>query len=150
MSNDCKNHLMKKHFATYEISLKLRVIGFDEPCFGYYDDKKKFEFIIDSGNDPVLKNQLTGSSIVAPLWQQVIDWLREKHKMEINIDNYYRNTVGYKPEYQIFINGKQQSFEYSSSSSVELHSKYEDAREAGVLKAIQLIRTNGFIKSKTI
>ena len=27
---------MQKQFVTYEIALKLKELGFDEPCFGYY------------------------------------------------------------------------------------------------------------------
>jgi hypothetical protein len=28
---------MEKEFVPYELALKVKVLGFDEPCFGYYD-----------------------------------------------------------------------------------------------------------------
>ena len=33
---------MRKHFVTYEIALKLKELGFDEPCFGYYRPMKEW------------------------------------------------------------------------------------------------------------
>ena len=34
------NLIMKKQFVTYEIALKLKKLGFDEECFGYYTPMK--------------------------------------------------------------------------------------------------------------
>ena len=33
---------MKEQFCTYEIALKLKELGFDEPCFGYYTPMKEW------------------------------------------------------------------------------------------------------------
>lgn len=33
---------MKEQFVTYEIALKLKELGFDEPCFGYYRPMKEW------------------------------------------------------------------------------------------------------------
>ena len=33
---------MKEQFVTYEIALKLKELGFDKPCFGYYRPMKEW------------------------------------------------------------------------------------------------------------
>lgn len=66
-------------FVPYEIALKLKEKGFKETCFGLYDDikvlhtNKKYVFVEDELN------------IIAPLYQQVVDWFREKHKINFNV-----------------------------------------------------------------
>lgn len=126
---------MEKQFATQEISLALEEIGFDGECLGYYGRVDKGFY---DARGIVTKSQTPCT--IAPLWQQVIDWLREKHNIEIWVNNYYRNEKRYIPQYQIFINGQQQYFQFSSASSVELYSTYFEARERAILKAIEIIK----------
>ena len=63
---------MEKEFVTYTQSLALKELGFDEPCFGYYDNGV-FIFWYDSKQETEL---LLNCS--APLKQQVFRWFREK------------------------------------------------------------------------
>lgn len=75
---------MKKQFVTYDIALKLKELGFDEECFGYFIRKYK-EFKLIEG-DLFSNNTYTGAEnflICAPLWQQAIDWLSLKHNITI-------------------------------------------------------------------
>ena len=74
---------MEEPFVTYEIASKLKNLGFDNIlCFGYYtnngeylDTSKKYhkQPSIDDLQDKCL----------APLWQQAIDWFREKYDIHI-------------------------------------------------------------------
>jgi len=78
---------MEKEFVNYEIALILKEKGFMEECFGfyYYDGSfEKYRLVYEESSNDYL------NSINAPLWQQVIDWLREKHDLHIEIggDNY--------------------------------------------------------------
>ena len=64
---------MEKEFAPYELAVKLKELGFDEPCFGYYRIDEKFMALTnyhENYND-------SDSRISAPLWQQAFDWFRE-------------------------------------------------------------------------
>lgn len=76
---------MKKEVLSYELSLKMKQKGFNQPCFGYYyaSDKKDvgLELYIDVQSQDV-------HFVQAPLWQQVFDWFREKYGLfvEIGID----------------------------------------------------------------
>ena len=68
---------MKKEFVTYEIALNLRELGFDKPCLATYH--KDLHTII-----PIFAKFTNQKHILkAPLWQQVIDWFREKHNILI-------------------------------------------------------------------
>lgn len=58
---------MRHLFVPYEIALQLKEKGFNEDCFGCYYKDKTFAYHPDSD-----------VYVDAPLYQQVIDWFREK------------------------------------------------------------------------
>lgn len=74
---------MEKEFVPYELAVKLKELGFDEPCFGEY---RQWD-----GNKPYLKLYQdidvcsTDSSdyqytveCLTPLWQQAVDFIMSK------------------------------------------------------------------------
>ena len=68
---------MKHLFVPFEIAKKLKEKGFDEPCFRMYRDgelKRGAEEETTSQRD--VKSIYGG--ILAPVYQQVIDWLNEQ------------------------------------------------------------------------
>jgi hypothetical protein len=94
---------MEKEFVPYEQALALKELGFDESCFGKYyyvkehevDDPRRGEtFIFGDNNKIILKdnncnyghdyNDIT--LCVAPLYQQVFKWFRNKYNYSGNID----------------------------------------------------------------
>ena len=89
---------MEKEFVPYEQALKLKELGFDEPCLGsyysyleenfkegkfYYRGELNIEYSIYSENTYY---------ILAPTWQSAFRWFREKYNLEssVDIDNSYR------------------------------------------------------------
>jgi hypothetical protein len=64
---------MNKEFIPYEEALALKELGFDEECFGWYDDTNK-EFYPIRTTDKVGEN-----ASQAPLYQQAFRWFREKY-----------------------------------------------------------------------
>lgn len=82
---------MKKLFISYELAEQLKIKGFNEPCIAFYSIEKKelltvhqfsnFEFNFGTNDD---NKFLTIKVVACPLYQQVIDWFREKHNMHIN------------------------------------------------------------------
>ena len=64
---------MNEEFVTYEQALALKKLGFDESCFGFYENGV-FIFWYDSKQETEL---LLNCS--APLKQQVFRWFREEH-----------------------------------------------------------------------
>ena len=66
---------MNKEFVTYNQSLALKELGFDEPCFSFYIDTDKFLYT----NQKWLDYNLNSRRISAPLYQQAFRWFREVH-----------------------------------------------------------------------
>ncbi len=90
---------MKHLFVPYEIAKLLRKKAFDEPCLAnYYKESSKMGNLVpyrgypDEGDeDTNFSTSLNSESpsntwIAAPLYQQVIDWFREKHGIHIRVD----------------------------------------------------------------
>jgi hypothetical protein len=71
---------MKEQFATYDIALKLKELGFNEPCFGYYDIPTKVLYLAEK-DEYYMASHLPSIIIAAPLWQQVIKWFIDKYKI---------------------------------------------------------------------
>jgi len=79
---------MRKQFVTYEIALKLKELGFNEECLLVYNSYKVLKHII-SGTNPDIDDYISFNKyddrLPAPLWQQAIEWFREKHSLHISI-----------------------------------------------------------------
>jgi len=76
---------MEKLFVSYSIALELKKKGFDEDVIAYYDvqDNNKLK-PIPSGEEinsfHANRNKLM---VASPLYQQVLDWLRNTHTIDI-------------------------------------------------------------------
>lgn len=88
---------MKHLFVSYDISKALKDLGFDEPCVNLYRvegysqklAQTKF-FTIDqhwgnslTGLSPRYGDRIDDNECLAPMYQQVLDWFREKHNLHI-------------------------------------------------------------------
>lgn len=123
-----KNYNSKeKQFVTYEIALALKELEFDEECLAWYAHEKCF-----SSDYIFLQYREDLEFAFAPLWQQAIDWLREKKKIHIGISLYYD---GYSIDVRNFNNDT--SF-CTNGEILEFHK----AREQAILKAIELCKNN--------
>ena len=66
---------MNNLFLSYDLSERLRKLGFDEDCFACYPmrvDKNLKILLITSEKD------ILDDSTKAPLWQQALTWINEK------------------------------------------------------------------------
>lgn len=96
---------MEKEFVPYDLSLRMKSIGFDEGCFGYYESGDR-NLVINFNNFPLSKEQKKRSglylinnsnsslpqwAVSAPTWQQAFRWFREYHNLfghiEVEGDN---------------------------------------------------------------
>jgi hypothetical protein len=75
---------MENEFIPYIEALELKKLGFNEPCFGFYDDiddDHPVSFIrIES-----LCDKLKSSITLVPLYQQAFRWFREKYGWISNV-----------------------------------------------------------------
>lgn len=141
---------MKQQFCTYEISLKLKKLGFNEECLAIYTHNNEHytagtfflhtphPFTIEELIPEVQDIRESAVYILAPLWQQVIDWFRERHNIIVDWNLHdgddsktWRITISHYDCYYLLYNqhvGKESYYE-----------TYQEAREQAILKAIELI-----------
>lgn len=78
---------MEKEFVAYELAVKLKELGFDEPCIGYYHVNEGYTKGYAFCYFNVPKRFEDGSQhfindLVAPTFSQAFRWFREKHNMQ--------------------------------------------------------------------
>ena len=73
---------MEKEFLPYELALRLKALGFNEPCFGVYLIQSKELVLVGSTDRIKPKSQ----HFNAPTWQQAFRWFREKYKLSCSIE----------------------------------------------------------------
>ena len=129
---------LQKEFVPYEIALKFKELGFDEPCFGWYLPE-----IVNKGNisTVILGSYMTkwnkfGNRLSAPLYQQAFRWFREKYGLyhSIGLDDSLENNINC--DYQI-INHSQSISELDTDFK-----SYEEAELECLKKLIELCKTN--------
>lgn len=89
---------MKEQFVPYEIANILIDKGFNENCLGYYESRDNMLICRDTSFYELEKYNL---GILAPLLQQVIDWLESKHGVAINVTTFMNAEDG-KPHIKMF------------------------------------------------
>ena len=83
---------MEKEFVPYEQALALKELGFDEPCFGLYENGKLgYSFSTSQGiitpisyrtNSKFVEHILTKEDCTAPTFSQAFRWFREKYQID--------------------------------------------------------------------
>jgi len=124
---------MEKDFVPYELALKMKQLGFDEPCFGYYNEGTLSIEFIRNGNifketeDSIYFKENT--SCLAPTFSQAFRWFREKGEdcIILPTSNLYTPVV-----YN----------EKTSGKKKELYDTYEEAELACLTKLIEIVENN--------
>lgn len=128
---------MKDLFVPYSIALHLKKLGFDEACFSAYrnyDDEEMLMGVSIWTNSGTENNH--EGYCAAPLYQQITDWFREKHKIHI--------SVGYpmilnKEEYRAIIAKLNHTGYYSDTCDFTKHKTYYEALNKAIEEACKLI-----------
>jgi len=120
---------MNNEFIPFEQALKLKELGFDEPCFAHFvkhDDEIKC--ILDSDDfDEWWTNNSDNLECKAPLYQQAFRWFREKYRISPIITCY--SELGNAWKYHIPNEDGEQGF-----------NTYEVAELACLNKLIELLK----------
>ena len=124
---------MEKEFVPYELAVKLKELGFDEPCLTCYD---KLEMIAShSKNVFDYKNYNTSGYMVSrPTFSQAFRWFREKYNAVCEIirreDKNHSTFIGW-----VYIdNRKIDVVSYWDSKT------YEEAELACLTKLIEIVQ----------
>ena len=119
---------MKKEFIPYEQTLELRELGFDEPCFGFYDESLYFPNN-ENKYGTFCNQKLDVPSCSAPLYQQAFRWFREKYKIRFFIQSGMSDLGEFFKV--IFPDGEQRNMSYIT---------YEEAELACIKKLIEIVK----------
>lgn len=124
---------MKNLFIPYELAVIAKEKGFNEPCLTAFTPEDGLLDVFDCEEPCYLTNKETRTGVVAaPLYQQIIDWLREEHEIFVHVEpeHDYKKLKYYRG--QLVIKGAWKKL-------VEEFDSYEQAREAVIKKAFELI-----------
>lgn len=117
---------MEKLFLNKDLSLLAKEKGFDEPCFAFYDSDG-FNYIQCSPENGMVSNKYH-HNLAAPLYQQIIDWFKEKHGLYIRLTP-LTNCWHYKIYKLKAINNPEEE--------IKAYSDFTDEYQQGLDKAIE-------------
>jgi hypothetical protein len=129
---------MEKEFVPYELALRMKQLGFDEPCLAsYYHAGRRLDICeyINHGEYTVL----------APTYSQAFRWFREKHNL-LNEIVFYRDDRRTKRAYWFTIfkwDEKMTSREFVRANNELYYLTYEEAELACLEKLIEIAEGNG-------
>jgi len=137
-------------FVTRDIALKLKVIGFDEPCFAFFTSSGnlRYNLILENDNPKLYSNSEINvlDYCSAPLWDQVIDWFIRIRNIHIEVE-LTDTTSEYCFEYCIVTSNDRDWNDEDCTDSAKRHydwglkfDKRYDCLKAGVLKSIEIIK----------
>ena len=127
---------MNKEFVPYELALKIKELGFDEPCLAVYNNPD-FKWVrhLFGWEDDELEN-VTNTKfanegfVTTPTYSQCFRWFREKYDMIHNIDRIFKDEFGY-----IITPGDKQPINAFNFNS------YEEAELACLENLIELVES---------
>ena len=126
-NNTTKKHLnktnMNKEFVKYEQALALKELGFDEPCFGWYNPQVNYKKVT---TDKYWAFHLTGeweNFKPAPLYQQAFRWFREKYNL-----------------HYVIVKAESWFYTINGCNTQEGFNTYEEAEQACLDKLIEIVK----------
>ena len=141
---------MDKDFVPSPESIELKELGFDKPCFGYYDNTGKLFF--NTNGQPVGKdwvwvgNQILPTDmILAPTFSQAFRFFREKYGLKHDIDDdnigmrYYYRIKSYTDKFDNYDDIIKHIREEKDWVKIEFKT-YEEAELACLRKLIEIVK----------
>jgi hypothetical protein len=137
----------KNETVPYELCKQLAEIGFDTPCWWWWDEIGNFyDWDLWSG---CVNLKMGKDCYAAPLYQQVFRWFREKHNILQDIDWMTRSGGNYPSGYIVHfrgINGNKLNddnfigYNKTEFPGYEVIPTYEEAQMACVKELINMVK----------
>ncbi len=125
---------MKHLFLPYELAVIAKEKGFNEPCLYFFQDEDslvRLQYGDMCSNESLL--EIEGCNFAAPTYQQIVDWLRTKHKVFVGVRLHGNSFAQYYKGYTVEKLNPNNTVEYS-----ERH-QYNPAIEDAIEEALKLI-----------
>jgi hypothetical protein len=135
---------MNKEFVPYELALRLKELGYDEPCFGsYYNDSVenfkdgKFDYRRKLNIEYSIYSENT-YYILAPTYSQAFRWFREKYHIigEVKFKGGKTTKTAWY-DYIIY-----SEIDWDDKNPNEQWKKYEEAELECLKKLIEIVESN--------
>ena len=124
---------MNEDYVSYELAVKLKVAGFNEPCIAQWSVEPDGKPILVSSTDFVFSNaELKGRDVTAPLLFHAQKWLREKHHISIRVSYISYHKVWFADWLNL------DSGEFDDTDAT--FDSYEEALADGIAVALELIK----------
>jgi hypothetical protein len=131
---------MEEEFIPYELAVKLKALGFDEPCFGRWWFRADMHKLNEASLEIIRSNyfELPEHFILAPTFSQAFRWFREKYSLYSHIRESYAfdNTLGFVSQ----INGSCVTHGIVDKP-INRFDTYEEAELACLTKLIEIVET---------
>ena len=129
---------MEKEFVPFELAVKLKTLGFDEPCLGYLDCDRHFIF-----NE--VKSNFLDCEIKIPTFSQAFRWFRDKYNIFPEIVTDCNTEPKFCYTYTRFfgnqndLSSKEWGWENNIGQYSLLYRTYEEAELACLEKLIEIV-----------
>jgi hypothetical protein len=130
---------MGKEFLSYSQSLSLKELGFDEPCFGYFDCERDFQFVPN-------KKKFLICEVSRPTFSQTFEWFRERYQIYPEILTDCTTYPKFCFTYTRFLGNpndlteQEWGWENNIGEYSLLYKTYEEAESACVDKLIEIVK----------
>ena len=139
---------MEKEFVPYDLAVKLKEAGFDEPCMGvYYGDVEDIQFTLNVRETQYYAQKGYKDGVLAPTFSQAFRWFREKYQIfpEVLTDCttepkfvYTYNTFYGNPK---DLTEQEWGWENNIGQYSDIYRTYEGAELACLEKLIEIVET---------
>jgi hypothetical protein len=135
---------MTKEYVPYELAVKLKKLGFDEPCFGFWSKIHGLFITTTSGK----LNEDAGECL-APTFSQAFRWFRDKYDIRHNIMDFIDDETGIEWDYEIATIGTDLDengcykplVDYSTDDENRKFKTYEEAELACLTNLIEIVES---------
>jgi hypothetical protein len=145
---------MEKEFVPYGLAVKLKALGFDEPCFAFYqieyaqsmptmvDDDEQYRL---TGFRTCKNSEIPEHYISAPTFSQAFRWFREKYGLYswVKLHNGYVNDSFYEklPITWTVMEHESGKQHYEKDADNYLYYTHEEAELACLTKLIEIVES---------
>jgi hypothetical protein len=125
---------MQNEFLPYDRALKLKQLGFDEPCFVLYKASNSNQLAY-APHGITTNSQLSqgdSSNIAAPTFQQAFRWFREEHDLHYQLVPFFSDKESHAVDYYLAIAQHRPPIQVNT---------FEEAELAALDKLIEIVET---------
>ena len=130
---------MNKEFVTYNQSLALKELGFDEKCFSFYNIEGE---LYESEGYYRRGYNVYEDEVIAPLYQQAFRWFREKHNLCGEVYTVNMGAIDYTFQIRDLYSEdiKHDNFEAYTGGYTGTFLTYEESESACLDKLIEIVK----------